>query len=280
MNIDQTRGFVAFPRGLTEWEWYTDANTARVFFHLLLTANWKDKPWQGITVHAGQLVTSRAHLAQQLGISEQSVRTALKHLKSTGCITIRTGPKYSVLTIQNYEQLVGFHPLSSQQTTSCPPAANHNLTITTTQQTNQSSPPAEDAGPTKTTALLEEAEQSIGRLSPTGKAELAGYAERLGEELMRTILHKCVDTGGRSWAYVRKALIEAEAQGCKSAEEYRLTHPMGAGRNLRVDRVRSPSPAGAAAGSLPGSAPGNDFLANCSLERSLSRLKGKKAAPG
>ena len=147
-------------------------------------------------------------------------------------------------------------------------------------KTNQSSPPAEDAkGTTKTTALLEEVERSIGRLSPTGKAELAGYAERLGDELVRTILHKCMDTGGRSWAYVRKALIEAEAQGCKSAEEYRLTHPMGAGHNLRVDRTRSSSPAGMAAGSIAGGGSGNDFLSNCSLERSLSRLKGKKAAP-
>ena len=51
MGIDPTRGFVAFPRGLTEWEWYTESNTARLFFHLLLTANWQEKQWQGITIH-------------------------------------------------------------------------------------------------------------------------------------------------------------------------------------------------------------------------------------
>ena len=44
MELELSRGFVAFPRGLTDWEWYTDANTARVYFHLLLSANWSRKP--------------------------------------------------------------------------------------------------------------------------------------------------------------------------------------------------------------------------------------------
>ena len=48
MGIDPSRGFVAFPRGLTDWEWYSEPNTARLFFHLLLTANWQEKQWQGI----------------------------------------------------------------------------------------------------------------------------------------------------------------------------------------------------------------------------------------
>lgn len=69
MGIDPTRGFVAFPRGLTEWGWYTEPNTARLFFHLLLTANWQEKQWQGITIHPGELVTSQSQLAKQLGLS-------------------------------------------------------------------------------------------------------------------------------------------------------------------------------------------------------------------
>lgn len=47
MGIDTTRGFVAFPRGLIDWEWYTEPNTARLFFHLLLTANWQEKQVAG-----------------------------------------------------------------------------------------------------------------------------------------------------------------------------------------------------------------------------------------
>ena len=73
------------------------------------------------------------------------------------------------------------------------------------------------------------------------------YAERLGSELVSAVILKCADLGGHSWAYVRKALAEAESQGCRSAEEYRLTNPIGAGRNKRVDRTE-PS--------------GNDWLKN------------------
>lgn len=51
MGIDPSRGFVAIPRGLTDWEWYSEPNTARLFIHLLLTANWSQKQWQGITIH-------------------------------------------------------------------------------------------------------------------------------------------------------------------------------------------------------------------------------------
>ena len=53
-------------------------------------------------------------------------------------------------------------------------------------------------------------------------------------------------------------MIEAETQGCKSAEEYRMTNPTGAGRNNRVDR-ETPS--------------GNDFLKNAVRRRPLTKKK-------
>lgn len=135
----------------------------------------------------------------------------------------------------------------------------------------------DDDDQTTTEQLVEEFESCICKLSANGKAELNGYAERLGPELVQEILSKCIDLGARSWAYVRRALAEAEAQGCKSVEEYRLTNPIGAGRNMRVDRIR-PS--------------GNDILANATrrrplikpeavtdgLEQNLRRLKKKEAA--
>lgn len=137
----------------------------------------------------------------------------------------------------------------------------------------------DDDDQTTTEQLVEEFESCICKLSANGKAELNGYAERLGPELVQEILSKCIDLGARSWAYVRRALAEAEAQGCKSVEEYRLTNPIGAGRNMRVDRIR-PS--------------GNDILANATrrrplikpeaaaddLEQTLRRLKKKEAAKG
>lgn len=89
-----------------------------------------------------------------------------------------------------------------------------------------------------TPPIFEEFRTRIGKLSQTGQKELPGYVERLGEELVLEIIKKCEDLGGHSWAYVRKALDEAEAQGCTSAEEYRKTNPIGGSRakGTRVSR--------------------------------------------
>lgn len=262
MGIDPSRGFVAFPRGLIDWEWYLEPNTARLFFHLLLTSNWQKKQWQGITIHPGELVTSQSQLAKQLGLSVMQVRTALEHLKSTGYITVKTGAKYSLITLNNYDLIEeGNRRITGKQQ-----ADNNNLNIKTIKNIKESSSArARETSETRTTThqIVNEFESCIGKLSASAKAELNGYADRLGPELVQEILSKCIDLGARSWAYVRRALAEAEAQGCKSVEEYRLTNPIGAGRDKRVDRAQ-PS--------------GNEFLKNVPLDSSLRRLKKKEAA--
>lgn len=266
MGIDPSRGFVAFPRGLTDWEWYSEPNTARLFFHLLLTANWQEKQWQGITIRPGQLVTSQSQLAKQLDLSVRNIRTSLEHLQATGYLTVKTGSKYSIVTIENYTSLVGSDRQSDRQATGNRQVADNNLTSLTNQQANKSSSAAapEPTGRPTTSPLVSEFEQDIGKLSTSGKRELTGYADRLGEELARVILRKCIDAGAHSWAYVRKALIEAETQGCRSAEEYRMTNPIGAGRNRRVDR---PEPSG------------NDFLKNAARRRPLTKKKEDSNVP-
>lgn len=266
MGIDPSRGFVAFPRGLTDWEWYSEPNTARLFFHLLLTANWQEKQWQGISIRPGQLVTSQSQLAKQLDLSVRNIRTSLEHLQATGYLTVKTGSKYSIVTIENYASLVGSDRQSDRQATGNRQAADNNLTSLTNQQANKSSSAAapEPTGRPTTSPLVSEFEQDIGKLSASGKRELTGYADRLGEELARVILRKCIDAGAHSWAYVWKALIEAETQGCRSAEEYRMTNPIGAGRNRRVDR---PEPSG------------NDFLKNAARRRPLTKKKEDSNVP-
>ena len=258
MPIDSSRGFVAVPRGLTEWEWYTEPNTARLFIHLLLTANYKEKQWQGITIKPGQLVTSRTSLAKQLRMSEQSVRTALEHLQSTSYITSKTGPRYSVITINNYTELIGANQLINQPVTSCQPAPNQDLTKITKKTRQSSSARARETAETTMTTppVVKEFESGICKLSATGKAELTAYANRLGNELVSAVIAKCSDLGGHSWAYVRKALAEAEAQGCHSPEDYQKTHPIGSSRSKRVDRAE-PS--------------GNDFLKNAAHRRRLKK---------
>ena len=38
-------GWIKIHRQILEWEWYSDTNTFRVFLHLLLKANHKEKKY-------------------------------------------------------------------------------------------------------------------------------------------------------------------------------------------------------------------------------------------
>lgn len=96
------QGFIKIHRSLTEWEWYTEPNTLRVFLHLLLMATHKQIKWKGIELMPGQLITGRLKLAQDLKLSEQEIRTSLNRLKSTNEITIKTTNRFSIITICKY----------------------------------------------------------------------------------------------------------------------------------------------------------------------------------
>lgn len=96
--------FIKLNRKILKWRWYQDPNTFRVFVHLILTANVTDRDFEQVTVKRGQLVTSIAHISRDLKISVKSVRTALEHLKSTNEVAIQTTSKYSIITINNYNE--------------------------------------------------------------------------------------------------------------------------------------------------------------------------------
>ena len=120
-------GFIKIHRKLIQWGWYQDNVVKGVFLHILLTANFKPQPWQGIVIERGQLVTSYGHLANDLGFTVQQVRTALNKLKSTQEITIKTTNKYSLITIANWEEYQDSSEVATSTSTQC---------ITNEQQTN------------------------------------------------------------------------------------------------------------------------------------------------
>lgn len=95
--------FVKVDRNIMSWRWYQDANTFRVFLHLILMANIEDHDFEKITIHRGELATSIPSLSRQLKISVKSVRTALEHLKATGEVACRIYPHYQVISILGYD---------------------------------------------------------------------------------------------------------------------------------------------------------------------------------
>lgn len=102
--MPENLSYIKLYRKILKWRWYKDATTSRVFFHLLLIANFTNGDFEQVTVKRGQLVTSVAHISRDLKISVKSVRTALKHLKSTNEVAIQTTSQYSIITINNYNE--------------------------------------------------------------------------------------------------------------------------------------------------------------------------------
>jgi len=101
MYID---GYIMLHRSLLNWEWYGDVNTKTLFIHLLLTVNHKDQKWQGIVIKRGQRVCSIEKLSQEIRLTIRQTRTALQHLKSTNEVTCHSTPKYTLITVNNYDK--------------------------------------------------------------------------------------------------------------------------------------------------------------------------------
>ena len=266
MGIDTSMGFVAFPRGLTAWEWYDDPNTCRLFIHLLLTTNWKDKPWHGMTIRAGSRVTSRRVLAEETGLSEMQVRTALQHLEATGYLTISRTAKFSVITINNYNEITHSNQQDNQLITSKQPADNQLITTTIqrNKETNITSsfpippsqqgeaPQAPAGAPPQPPSLegLEDAWLSLGlgrRMGPVVQQAMRSYlAAGLEEALIAQAMREAAEHDVKATLpYIRSILDRCQAQGIHTLDAWQAAHRGGGSK--RVDRAQ-PS--------------GNDFLAD------------------
>ena len=127
-------GFIKLHRQIQEWEWYDDANVFRVFIHLLLNANFKDKNWKGQLVKRGQVVTGRKKLSETLGISEQQIKTVFSKLKKSGEITTKPTNKYTLVTLVNFEvfqeKKKPTNQQNNQQITNQQPTDNQQVTTT------------------------------------------------------------------------------------------------------------------------------------------------------
>ena len=98
----------------------------RTFLHLLLTANHKPRKWKGMVVERGQVITSRDHLATDLKLSVQQIRTALSKLEKSENITIKSTKRFTAITVCNYGTYQSEEVDSNQQ--SNPPVTNNQPT--------------------------------------------------------------------------------------------------------------------------------------------------------
>jgi len=117
-------GFIKLHRKINEWGWRHRPITFSVFIYILTKANHKETIFDGHKLPPGACIFGRRKAAETLGISEQSVRTAIKHLKSTNEITSKTTNKYTIIQVLNWEEYQG----STSTSTSHQPTTNQQLT--------------------------------------------------------------------------------------------------------------------------------------------------------
>lgn len=111
----ESKGWIKLHRRLTHWKWYKNPNVSRVFIHILLKSNHQVTNWKKMRIEAGQWVTSRRSIAEQLDISEQKVRSALGTLKSTNEITIKSSRKGTVISVINWDLYQQNNPQNNPQ---------------------------------------------------------------------------------------------------------------------------------------------------------------------
>ena len=96
-------GFILLHKRILDWEWYDDANTMRLFVHCMLSANYQENTWRGITIKRGEFISSIEKLSQKLKLSPKQIRTAISKLKRTNELETVGKSQHTVFIIKNYD---------------------------------------------------------------------------------------------------------------------------------------------------------------------------------
>ena len=215
-------GFILLYRQITEWEWYSNPNTFRVFLHILLKANYTDGRFEGREIRRGQLVTSLPSLSKQTMLTIQQVRTALDHLKSTGEITDKAYSKYRVITVVKYDEYQSDNRQINSQSTGNQQADNRQSTGNQQQYNNNNKGIKEQGNNHHSAALLDDddarqiqteqnrvldaAEDAGFTMSNNVRAALIALYAEYGLQKMLDGLKACSEYGVITLAYLRGCL--------------------------------------------------------------------------
>lgn len=120
--------YIKIDRKMLDWEWYKNINTKVLFLHMLLKAYWKETRIEGKLIERGSFVSSIKSLSFETSLTENEVRTAILHLKTTGEITSEGTNKNTVFTIKNYGLYQTVNEQNHNQTTNEPQPINEPLT--------------------------------------------------------------------------------------------------------------------------------------------------------
>lgn len=179
--------YVKIDRNILDWEWWSDMNTCRLFFYMILKANWKDSSFKGINILRGSFVSSLAKLSEGTNLTVDEVRTALKHLKSTNEITSKSYGKFTIFTINNYntyqdntEKLTNKVPNKSQEDTKQIPSKS--------QANTKQTPSKSQVGTEQIPSSYQEDTKQIPSSSRTNPEQFPTIEERKEEKENITVI--------------------------------------------------------------------------------------------
>lgn len=102
-NITADRGFTKFPNSLRYAPWRNKPKTVAVYFYLRMNANHFENCFDNIVINPGEVISGRARISAETGLTEDEVRTAISHLKRSGHITSRSTNSYTVFSFTDKE---------------------------------------------------------------------------------------------------------------------------------------------------------------------------------
>jgi lambda repressor-like predicted transcriptional regulator len=120
--------YIKLYRQLLNWEWFTDSKVLHVFIYCLVRSNFEKAKWQGITIERGQFITSYATIAENTGLSQNEVRTALKKLHKTKEIIVKATNKNTTITVCKYDDYQTKKTLCNKQNTNKTQTNNNQIT--------------------------------------------------------------------------------------------------------------------------------------------------------
>ena len=170
-------GYVRDYRSTVNWEWFTDVNTAHLWEYIRLRVNYEPSRFRGIEIRRGEMLESMATIAARTGMSVQSVRTAISHLKSTGEITCKSTRYGMLICAVKYAFFQGVANEANTQT-----ARKKTLPLTQKQQGSNK----------EVTTYKEDKEEKeekenkevvVGKPTPPTPDQVRDYAKSIGYEI-------------------------------------------------------------------------------------------------
>ncbi len=223
-------GWIKLHRKMVDWEWYNDTNVKIIFLHLLLTVNHKEQKWRGQTVLRGQKLTSIEHLADDVGLTIQQTRTALKKLKSTNEITIKTTNKNTLITIEKFNDYQVDIKENNKQNNK-----QSNNPLTNNQQTNNkqitTNKNEKNIKNDKNITIIDDScvdglkevidfyNNNIGLITPHGLEVLSDYAKEMPTDLIIYAMQISVEANKKTMQYIKAILNNWQKAGIKTLED-------------------------------------------------------------